>query len=222
LKKLQEIQDKFKFDGIWHDSFTGALSIDYSAEIIKSHMDQQMQYLSATQEMGYSPYLESLGSIGMTGVGSYFVTPLDSLGGDRDLYAAFGGREYLAYKTAFTLSKVDDHPMQIDYYKFLANKAVPTVDYYQLNDGEKDIVSQSNKDYNDASPYMDKRHVLPNEKGVLWEDKESNTQVLFAYREFSYNLEGGINEVFDFTSNSNIEIIDGTFTTEPKHTYKLQ
>ena len=96
------------------------------------------------------------------------------------------------------------------------------LDFQYLDETEKDIVSHANKDYNDALPYMGKRHVLSYDNGVLWYDNESNTQILFAYKEFSYDLEGDINEVFDITSNSIVEIYSGNFSTQPNHTYKLQ
>lgn len=222
LEKLKAVKEEFKFDGIWHDSFGAGFHIDYSDTHIESPIDQQLQFLSATQRMGYSNYLESLGPLAMTGVGFVFVTPQGAPRGNRDMNAAFGGREYLVYKTSFVLWHPQDyHPMQIDYYKFLANKAVPMIDPLLLDETEKDNVSRANKDYNAVSSYMDKRHVLSHDKGVLWYDKESNTQVLFAYKEFSYLLERNINKVFDITSNSVVEIKSGSFTTQPKHTYKL-
>jgi len=222
LDRLKAVEDEFGFDGIWHDSFGAALRIDYSGQPIESGIDQQMQFLSATQALGYTPYTESIGPFGMTSVGSSGVT-ISQERGARDINATFGGREYLAYKTSFVLFHPDDYsPLQVDYYKFLANKGVPMLAYDQLSETEKEVVSQANKDYNTALPYMDKRHLLPDGNGVLWYDKESNTQVLFAYNAFSYKLEGGITGVFDITSNSVVEINSGSFTTQPKHTYKLQ
>ena len=223
LEKLKAAETNFGCNGIWHDSFTQGFDTDYSASIIKPSIDPLMQFLSATQRMGYAPYLESIGPFGMTAVGSVAVTPPGSPRGDRDINAAFKGKEYLAYKTAFTLWHPNDYsPMQIDYYRFIANKACPMINYAYLNDTEKDNISQANKDYNAVSSYMDKRHVLSNDTGILWYDNESTTQVLFAYNESSYTLEGGITEVFDITSNTVVEINSGSFTTQPKHTYTLQ
>lgn len=222
LERLKAVKDEFGFDGIWHDSFGAALRIDYSGEPIESSIDQQMQFLSATQELGYTPYTESIGPFGMTSVGSSGIT-ISPEPGARDINAAFGGREYLAYKTSFVLFHPDDYsPLQVDYYKFLANKGVPMLAYDQLSETEKEVVSQANKDYNTALPYMDKRHLLPDGNGVLWYDKESSTQILFVYSAFSYASENGITSVFDITSNTVVEISGGSFDTQPKHTYKLQ
>ena len=223
IERLRAIKTQFGFDGIWHDSFGAGSLTDYANTFIKPPIDQQMQYASATQRIGYTPYLEAISPFGMTGIGSVGVTAPNSPHGTRDMSTAFGGREYLAYKTSVILFTPNDfNPLQIDYYKFLANKAVPMIAYQLLNDAEKDSVSQANKDYNAASSYMDKRHVLSNETGVLWYDKESSTQILFAFKTFSYKLEGGITEVFDVTSNSVVKIESGGFTTQLDHTYKLQ
>ena len=223
IERLKAVKADFGFNGIWHDSFTQGFDIDYSTPVVKPLIDQLMQYVSATQQMGYAPYLEALCPFGMTAIGSVFVTPKGSPRGTRDMNAAFQGKEYLAYKTAFTLWENSDYyPIQIDYYRFLANKACPMINYAYLNDSEKNDISQSNKDYNAASSFMDKRHVFSNNTGVLWYDNESITQVLFAFNKFSYKLEGGRNEVFDITSNSAVEINNGSFTTQPRHTYKLQ
>jgi len=223
LERLAAVKDEFGFDGLWHDSFGAALRIDYSGESIESGINQQMQFLSATQRIGYVPYTESLGPFGMTAVGSSAVTISDAPGAKRDINTAFGGREYLAYKTSFILFHADDFsPLQVNYYKFLANKGVPMLAYDKLSEAEKEDVSKANKDYNTASTYMDKRHLLPDDKGVLWYDKESNTQILFAYSAFSYELEGGITQVFDITANTGVEITNGSFTTQTEHTYKLQ
>lgn len=223
LNKLKDIQKEFEFDGIWHDSFTIGGSIDYSDVKIGPCIDQQMQFLSATQQMGYSPYLESLGPFGMTSIGSIFVTPPESPGGDRDIDYAFGGKEYLAYKTSFTLWHIDDYyPLQIEYYRYLANKACPMINHAYLNETEKNEISQANKDYNAVLSYMDKRSVLFNNSGILWYDRESNTQILFSYTEFSYNTDSEITRVFDITNNTVQEIINGSFLTQQNHTYLLQ
>ena len=223
LERLKAVETEFGFNGIWHDSFTQGFDTDYSDTTIRPPIDQLIQFASAAQRMGYAPYLEALSSFGMPAIGSVFVTSPGSPRGDRDINAAFGGREYLAYKTSFTLWHTDDYyPMQIDYYRFLANKACPMINYAYLNDTEKDIVSQSNKDYNAVSIYMDKRQVLSNDTGVLWFDIESNIQVLFAYSEISFTLEGGRTEVFDITGNSAVEISNGSFMTQPGHTYMVQ
>ncbi|RLF39646.1 MAG: hypothetical protein DRN12_06695, partial [Thermoplasmata archaeon] len=223
LKKLKDIKEDFEFSGLWHDSFTAGFNIDYSDKCIRSPIDSQIQFLSATQKMGYSPYTESLGPFGVTAVGSVAVTPIGSPRGDRDINAAFEGREYLAYKTSFTLWHPKDYnPLQIDYYKFLANKAVPMIAYALLNNTEREMVSQANKDYITVLPYMDKRHVLSDERGVLWYDEETETQVLFAYKEFSYNIEGNISNVFDITNNTAMQIKSGDLNVEPRHTYILR
>jgi hypothetical protein len=223
LEQLPIIMNDFGFNGIWHDSFTQGLSIDYSNNRFQPPIDQQMQFVSATQRMGYSPFLESIGPFGLTAVGSVQVTPPSSPHGERDMNAAFGGKEYLAYKTAFTLWHVDDyHPMQINYYKFLANKACPMINYAYLSATEKDNVSQANKDFNAVSSYMDIRHVLSNDNGIIWFNNEDNTQVLFAFKAFSYDISENMHQVYGVTSNSNMEIMNGSITTEPYHTYRIQ
>lgn len=223
LEKLEKLQSEFTFDGLWHDSFTAGFMIDYSHTPTQPPIDQQLQFLSATQQLGYIPFTESLGPFGMTAVGSIAVTPPDSPRGDRDMNAAFGGREYLAYKTSFTLWHEDDYsPLQIDYYRFIANKALPMIAYIYLDETEKNTVSRANEDYINAMPYMDKRHLLSNDNGVLWYDTESDTQILFSFNAFTYDIDENINEIFDITSNSVVEAVNGSITTQQNHTYRLQ
>jgi len=67
---------------------------------------------------------------------------------------------------------------------------------------------------------MDKRYVL--NKGILWEDQESNTRVLFSFNEFFYKSKGEVKEVFDITDGIDIKINNGGFLAYPKHTYRIR
>ncbi|MCD6550363.1 hypothetical protein J7K24_02345 [bacterium] len=221
LKKLKEIKRLFGFDGLWHDSFTAAFKTDYSQEESRPPIDQLVQFLSATQEMGYLPFVESIGPFGIPSVGSASLSFQEKDKERRNIKQVFEGKEYLAYKTSFVLWHPDDFsPLKINYYKFLANKAVPFINYSLLNEKEKELVSKSNKDYIEVLPFMDKRYVL--NKGILWEDQESNTRVLFSFNEFFYKSKGEVKEVFDITDGIDIKINNGGFLAYPKHTYRIR
>ena len=217
LDRLEDIQDEYGFYGIGHDSFTYSTSIDYTERgiPIKESIDQAMQYLSAAQELGFEPYTESYSPFS-----EVVLANID--------FSDFEGKEYLAYKfQAVAKDTADYGPIAFDYYKWVANKALVSINLWYTNDSNNATINQTNQDYNNVSRYMDKRHVIFNEtgeqcNGTLWYDNESSTQVLFAFASFTHSVASNINNVMNITTGVGVELVDGQFTTAVNNTYVLR
>ena len=77
------------------------------------------------------------------------------------------------------------------YYRYLANKCCPFIYYEGVKEipGALDRVARANRDYNAVVRYMERRVLLPDDQGVLWQC-EGRPKVLFAFRAGELSLPG--------------------------------
>lgn len=223
LDKLKTAQTTYHISSIYFDAYGAAHNTDYNHTPIVPHIDQLGQYISEIQDMGYDLYLESVSPFAVISVGSLTSAP----GGD--IGAAFSGQEWLLYDTHIGMNRAsDDYPLDFNYYRCLANKATIQLRFTNCTSDELALISSSNYDYNEMSTFMDTRtlydHPTSGEKiGVLWDDDETTTQVLFAFSAMKYTLEGGRTTVYDVTNRVDISdtVAGGQFTTSSQNTYKI-
>jgi hypothetical protein len=91
---------------------------------------------------------------------------------DEDVYARYLGG--------------DDH-----YYRYLANKCCPFIYYERVREvpGALERIGRANRDYNAVVAYMDRRVLLPDDQGVLWQ-YQGKPKVLFAFTAGALRLPG--------------------------------
>jgi hypothetical protein len=120
-----------------------------------------------------------------------------------------------------------DDPLE-GYFRACANRLSYATDY-DLTRGvhgrmegwwrqEYAVVNQA---YHAVRDYMERSHLLPDDRGVLWTGAEPDVWVLWAYREFDWPV-GEDAEVFDVMAAEPVELAEGVFTPGPCRTYLVQ
>lgn len=102
------------------------------------------------------------------------------------------GHEYMGYNQALGpgINALRDQSTLAEMsFRYLANRSLTLV--MQDLSGRNQIPPENQFTYQTLQPLMQKRFMLPNDQGVLWQ-AENGRQVLFAYKAFSHKLPSGV------------------------------
>ena len=107
------------------------------------------------------------------------------------------------------------------YYRYLANKCCPFIYYERILEvpGAIERVARANHDYNAVVRYMQRRILLPDDKGVQWNHR-GRPKVLFAFEDFDYAVDG-LRSARDVTTGRRLRRLGGTLKAQKGHTYLL-
>jgi len=186
IGKLKGIRERTGLGGFWLDSYinfthgvkcaTRELEIRQAEAIVRFH--------AAIQQLGYVTYTEASSDFGIKSNGF----PVGGLDAPEPTWPApdefadtspyLGGwREEREIRLAEGLMEGDR------YFRYLANKCVPFVYWRRFRDRPEwhAKLTQANRAYNAVVSFMDKRQLLPDDKGVVWTSADGRTRVLFAF-----------------------------------------
>jgi hypothetical protein len=224
LSKLRYIREKTGLDGLWLDSmpWSAYTVINYAEQNPSPQVAEFVDFLKKLQEMGYA-YIafEGMGQFILSGHGAlsknWFVQESD--------LRSIPAEEYM-FKSNFMTVQDNREKLyeELDYYKFLANKA-PLV-YYSTDIRNKEkllsIITQANNDYRKSLPAMVQRNVLPDGKGVEWRNNENKDIAFFSYKSSGYKAVDA-KEVLDVTTGRQVVLdANGVFMADPYHTYWIK
>jgi hypothetical protein len=107
------------------------------------------------------------------------------------------------------------------YYRYLANKCCVFI-YYDAAKavpGALETIGRANRDYNAVVAYMQRRILLPEDRGVQW-NFGGKPKVLFAFTDFDLSLPG-LRSAADVTTGRRLTGLRRTLKAQKQHTYLL-
>lgn len=109
-----------------------------------------------------------------------------------------------------------------NYYRFLANKCCVFIYYERVREipGALDRIAQANHDYNAVVRYMDRRILLPEDRGVQW-NCQGKPRALFAFRDFEHGVPD-LHSATDVTTGQRLNDLSGRLRAQKGHTYLLE
>jgi hypothetical protein len=107
------------------------------------------------------------------------------------------------------------------YYRYLANKCCPFIYYDAVLKipGALDRIGQANRDYNAVVAFMERRLLLPEDRGVQW-NCQGKPKVLFAFQAFSFSAPG-LHRAQDVATGRKLTKLQGALQAQKGHTYLL-
>jgi len=206
-------------DWIWFDSWPNmtTLPLNYGGRM------EPMQWEGSTvlgelQKIGYSWFgFEGITPFGVHACGlhdpmvDYAHHVYAGVVGQSDL-ANYIGREYMGYDQAMMAvpnPRRDPAILRELSFRFCANRSLTLVN------------EADSQTYVALLPLMEKRFMLPDDRGVRWESTDGS-QVLFAYREFAFPVDADAQVTrVKGASETPVSLSGGTLTTEPFTAYRI-
>jgi len=152
--------------------------------------------------------------------------------GARVAYEDLDGKEFMLRDMVVhfpyeAIVQSGDDPLEA-YFRACANRVsyVTTYDltrgvYGKLENWWRQEYAAVNQAYHAVRDYMERSHLLPDDRGVLWTGAEPDIRVLWAYKEFEWPV-GQEAEVFDVMAADPVELVEGVFSPGPYRTYLIQ
>ncbi len=145
---------------------------------------------------------------------------------DGEVLGYLKGIEFIGYNTSIEIDAQAFKEGKLDlfqYYRLLANKAVPTI-VWRGDEHFQDILPQEimelNRIFKKAQPMMKKRRLLAEDRGVEWQDPDSENRIIFAFKSFDYQVDI-TREVMELTTGEMVEVDEyGRFQVEPGRIYQ--
>lgn len=141
-------------------------------------------------------------------------------------FGAWIGHEYLGYRQSL-LPDVNPRRKPADIaamsFRYLASGSLTLVSEEVLQNAllRSAVPAAHQRIYQQASPHMRKRHLLPADRGVRWESGEG-TEILFAYKPFSHPLSASARVVrLDGQSEQPVPISSRRLAAKPRTVYKI-
>lgn len=196
----------------------GALELDQNAGQIRGLERARADLIAALQRMGYRCPLTSAGGL---------ATPCA-----RRNCEVLRGREFMFRDQVVEfpyerITESGDDPLEA-YFRGCANRLsyTTTRDAGSGMDGTLEHWWQQeytvvNKAYHAVRDYMEHSHLLPEDRGILWTGADPDVQVLWAYKEFTWEV-GRHAEIFDVMATKPVEPEGGVFTPRPCRAYLIQ
>ncbi len=219
---LDEIADQFDWVlPTGEDAASGAKGdpgLDEDAGEIRGLAGARVSLIVALQSMGYKCPLASAGGMVVPGVS------LD--------YDVLRGREFMFRDRVlgFPYDQIIEsgaEPLEV-YFRGCANRLsyAPRYSVARGLDGRLESWARSeyaaiNKAYHAVRDYMEHSRLLPDDLGVLWDGADPDVRVLWAYKEFAWDV-GKRAEMFDVMASKPVEPEEGVFTAVAWKAYLVQ
>jgi len=226
LGQWKKIRDQTGLGSLWVDSyanFTHHIRTQ-DARVPIEQAEELLRFHAALSQLGYVVYTESTGTFGIVAPG-FPVANLDTpIPTGPDPTTRYGVSGYVGHRGHETQDRaVNDVITRNDYYyRSLANKSPPWICWPACSKtpDRHAAIAQANHDYNEVFRWMQYRHTLADDRGVMWSNSNEGTRILFSYRSAHHQFPDAV-EVHDITDGSPIEIEKEGFTTKAMHTYRM-
>jgi len=191
LRALRTLRDKTGVDGFWLDSHWnfGLEPINYAERTPVPQFDRFVEMEAELMRMGYFLIVESRRSpFGLSGQGA------DMTFSELAEYPRVARFCYKTSPMVCATKRARETLAQIGYFKLLSFKATPIIFFHDalLDDTPfRAEVARANKAYNRVHDLMDIAHILPDDAGVEWFDRETRKRVIWTFRGMKFRLERG-------------------------------
>jgi len=196
IDKLRGIRERTGLGGFWLDSYINFTHNVKCAtrELEIKQADSLARFHSRIHQLGYVTYTEASSNFGIKSNGLP-VSGLDSPAPNWPAAEEFADTSPYAgeWKEGMEL-RLAEGLMQGDrYFRYIANKCIPFIYWRRFRDHSSWIekTGAANKAYNAVVQFMDKRKLLPEDKGVLWTSDDGKVEVVFAFTQLNVGVAEG-------------------------------
>ncbi len=222
LKSVSGIHDRTGLDGLWLDSYCSFTHFIETADpqFPLRQGDALWRLHGALHKLGLVTYVEGCACYGIksNGLPANMDDPESPVFPDPNTFydtSPYTGPWYPeAEKAQAKYLGSEDH-----YYRYLANKSCVFIYYDAVRDvpGALDRIGQANRDYDAVVSYLERRVVLPDDRGIQW-NCNGKPKVLFTFQDFELRLPN-LSQAIDVTTGRKLSGLHGTLRAEKGHTY---